>query len=165
MGESHTRLKVGAWCVFGLALFVLGYQLFVEDDPIKDVPDDEELKTAWACHQCGEVQHLTPRRRVELQRKASAMTVGGKVPSDKRVGPEGRTSFRGLVLLCPKCGKLELRRAATCPACNAVYPSTRTGVQPLYPEDRLRKCPQCGWKPTAKKAKRRPPGQRARRGG
>ena len=155
--EALTLRKIGAYCLFTAAVLALAYRFIKEDDLIERVPDQQSLRTAWACYDCGESLYLTPRQRVESQRTASDFTIGGRQAGDKTAGEEGRTSFRDLILRCPHCGKMELRKAATCPSCKAIYPARMKGTP--------QKCPRCGWEPVRKKAKRKAGGRRPRKRG
>jgi len=135
--EAARLRKVGACILFGISLLILGYQLFIGGNPIDQVPDRADLRVPWACHSCGKVLELTPRERVKLEQKASDFAIGGKPATDDEAGEEGRTSFRELILPCLDCGKMELRRAPTCPKCKKAFASVL--------KDQVQKCPGCGW--------------------
>jgi predicted RNA-binding Zn-ribbon protein involved in translation (DUF1610 family) len=139
--------KSGAVVLFLVAVAVLLIQLLHRDDPLDEVPDAEELRAAWACEHCGEVFYFTPRERIERQMKGAKVTVGGRAVSDPSFGEEGRTSTRDLVLLCPKCGKLEVRRAVICPTCGTAFARFLSGER--------QSCPSCGWTRAEKQPGRR----------
>jgi hypothetical protein len=129
-----------AGCVlFVVAAVVIALQFIGGHDATEVVPDDSALRAPWGCQHCGHLVHLTPRDRVRMEAKASKTDMGGRPIDDKRVPDDGRTSFRELVLTCPKCGRRELRQAATCPRCHTPFVPQRQGTpQP---------CPICNWSP------------------
>lgn len=109
-------------------------------EPLGNVPDRADLQTAWACHSCGYAELLTPRRRVEIEQHPPSDLP--PLPADRgsarpavAVETEGETSFREIVLPCPKCRRMDLHKARTCTRCGTAFPRMVRGV--------AQACPKC----------------------
>jgi predicted RNA-binding Zn-ribbon protein involved in translation (DUF1610 family) len=136
---STTWRKVAVGGLAVLAFGALAYQLWGRD-PLAEVPDKPELRSAWGCQNCGTIFHLTPKDRYEWQQESYQYTLGGYGLDDQDTGDAGRTSIRELILLCPDCGEVAVHKAAHCPHCGEDYAPLRKGEPQV--------CPGCGRGPT-----------------
>jgi len=124
---------LGVVAVAGMAFFLR------KPDPLAAVPNEPASRAAWACQACGTVYHLTPRERIQFERRASQVVVGGApLERQSEAADEARTSARELVLGCPDCKQMALRKAYVCPRCGKPF----AGVVKGLPQ----KC-ACGWDP------------------
>src|SRR5262245_3299730 len=116
------------------------YSLLRRPDPLAAVPNEPTSRSPWACQACGTVCSLTPRERIEFERRASQVLVGG-APLDRQAEArdEARTSSRELVLACPACKQMALRQAFICPRCETPFAGAVKGVP--------QKCRVCDWEP------------------
>lgn len=179
---DRTRLKlVTAVALCVLAGAFVAYELLAGADPLAEVPDREDLRSAWACVACGEVFWLTPREVVDWQRRPPRSPGGASRPpapdrpDGERRLPAGRapvaidgeeaestsedTSIRTLRMTCPRCGKPAVERAPVCPHCRIAFAPFRDS-QPQV-------CPHCGWDPRSPQhaeRKAQPPPSRSRPG-
>ena len=157
--NTERALRTAGTCfVAAAAIGVAAYQFSGSSDDLTDVPDLAELRSAYACQNCGEVYRLTPRQRMTMQMPSAKPVVKPVQANSKtaRIDPtsdDNATSIREVILHCRKCGQSAVRKALTCPKCHNTYASPQ-GDSPA--------CPQCGIKPapTRRSAPRPAPRQR-----
>ena len=152
-GRDLTRIAMYGLSV--VTVLAVAYRFVGPADPISQAPDADHLRTPWACHSCGLVITLTPKQRVEMQRRTGRVrladdlysheqrtvrTADLTLPNNEEDEDQASTSFRELILGCHECGRVAVHKALTCSRCQTIFPRVLEG--------KPQRCPQCKWNPS-----------------